>query len=215
MRSPIIRDALGVGVATGAYGLAFGAVSTAAGLSIGQTCALSLFMFTGASQFALVGLAGSPATAAGTAVLLGAPQRAVRLAAGVVAPRRAGSAGCSRAHLVLDESTAMAVAQDDEADARLAFWATGASIFVLWNIATLVGALGANALSDPKVLGLDAAAPAAFLALLVPKLRTTESRVVALVAAAVAVALTPVVPAGVPVLCAALVALFAGLRHVA
>jgi predicted branched-subunit amino acid permease len=115
------------------------------------------------------------------------------------------------AQLVIDESTAMAVARSSRPAARLAFWATGISVFVLWNLATVIGAFAAHALRDPRTLGFDAAAPAAFLALMSPRLRSREARVVALVAAVVAVAAVPFVPAGVPVLLAAAVAVAAGL----
>ena len=217
-RRRVVRDGVSVGIATGAYGLSFGALSTAAGLSVAQTCALSLLMFTGGSQFALVGVVaggGNPLSGAATAVLLGARNAfyGLRLASLL------GTGGWRRpvaAQLVIDESPAMAVGQDDGGPdgvraTRVAFWATGLSVFVLWNLATLLGAVGADALSDPAVLGLDAAAPAAFLALLAPRVRDREPRAVALAAAVVAVALTPLVPAGVPVLAAAGVAVAAAL----
>ncbi len=151
---PIVRDALGIGVATGAYGLSFGALAVAAGLSLPQACALSLLMFTGASQFAFVGLIGGGAAAAvATALLLGARNAlyGLRLAP-YLRPRPLA------AHLVIDESAAMAV-RDTPADTRLGFWSTGAAVFVFWNLATLLGALAGQALSDPRALGLDAAAP--------------------------------------------------------
>jgi predicted branched-subunit amino acid permease len=117
------------------------------------------------------------------------------------------------AQIVIDESTAMAVAQDRADRARLAFWSTGLSVYVLWNLATVVGALAGESLSDPEVLGLDAAIPAAFLALIAPQIRSREGWFVAAVAVTVALMTTPVVPAGVPVLLAALVALVAGWRR--
>jgi predicted branched-subunit amino acid permease len=198
MRRNIVRDALGIGVATGAYGLSFGALSVAAGLSVAQTCALSLLMFTGASQFAFVGLVGGgPAAAVATAVLLGARNGLYGLRLSALLPRRA-------AHLVIDESAAMALRGEDEEAARLGFWATGASVFACWNLATLVGALAGAALGDPRTLGLDAAAPAAFLALLAPRLR--EARGAAALAAGAALLAVPVTPPSVPVLIAATVA---------
>jgi predicted branched-subunit amino acid permease len=194
----IVRDALGIGVATGAYGLSFGALAVAAGLSLAQTCALSLLMFTGASQFAFVGLvAGGPAAAVATALLLGARNALYGLRLSDILPRRA-------AHLVIDESAAMALRGADAAAARLGFYATGAAVFVCWNLATLLGALAGGALGDPRTLGLDAAAPAAFLALLAPRL--PEARGTAVLAAGAAVVAVPLAPAGVPVLIAALLA---------
>ena len=200
----IVRDALGIGVATGAYGLSFGALSVAAGLSLGQTCALSLLMFTGASQFAFVGLvAGSPAAAVATALLLGARNALYGLRLSALVPRRA-------AHLVIDESAAMALRGADAAAARLGFWATGGAVFVCWNLATLLGALAGSALGDPRALGLDAAAPPAFLALLAPRLREGLGGPAALAAAAALVAV-PLTPSGVPVLLAPAVAILAAL----
>jgi predicted branched-subunit amino acid permease len=213
-RGPVLRASLGVGLATGAYGLSFGAVSVAAGLTVAQTCALSLLMFTGGSQFALVGVlgvGGGPLAAASTAVLLGSRNAfySLRLA-GLLRVR--GLRRLVAAHLVIDESTAVAVGQPTERAGRLGFWATGLAVFGLWNLATFLGAVGAGAVSDPRDLGLDAAAPAAFLALLAPRLRGTQPWLIAVVAALVAVASVPFVPIGVPVLLAGLVALV-GLRR--
>ena len=201
---PIVRDAAGIGVATGAYGLSFGALAVAAGLSVPQACALSLLMFTGASQFAFVGLIGSGGVAAvATALLLGARNGlyGLRLAP-FVRPRALA------AHLVIDESAAMAV-RDTPEESRLGFWSTGLAVFVCWNLATALGAVGGAALSDPRAFGLDAAAPAGFLALLAPRLREREPQAVAALAAAAALIALPLVPAGVPVLIAAAVAVAA------
>jgi predicted branched-subunit amino acid permease len=213
-RSAVLRDAVGVGIATGAYGLSFGAISVAAGLSLPQTCVLSLVMFTGGSQFAMAGIisgGGAPMTGAATALLLGVRNSfyAIRLA-GLLDAR--GWRRPVAAQLVIDESTAMAVVRPTRRSSQLAFWATGCSVYVLWNLATLIGALSTNALSDPRVLGLDAAAPAAFLALMAPRLRSREPWMVALVAAAVALVSVPFVPTGVPVLLAGAVAVIAGVR---
>ena len=207
------RDGIGVGLATGAYGISFGALASAAGLSVPQAAALSLLMFTGGSQFALVGVAGAPMTGAATAVLLGTRNALYGLRlSGLL--EVSGWRRAVTAQLVIDESSAMAIGQEHDSHlARLAFWWTGLSVFVCWNVATVLGALGAEALDDPAVLGLDAAAPAAFVALLAPRLRSREPWAVALGAAAVAIAVTPVVPAGTPVLCAAVVAVAVGLRR--
>src|SRR3954470_21993961 len=157
-----VRNAVGIGVATGAYGLSFGALAIAGGLSVLQACALSLLMFTGASQFAFAGLVGGgPAAAAATPLLLGSRNALYGLRLSALLHRRRPLA----AHLVIDESAAMALG----AEPRLGFWATGTSVFVCWNVATVLGALAGTVLSDPGTLGLDAAAPAAFLALLAPR----------------------------------------------
>jgi len=212
-RGPTIRNAVGIGVATGAYGLSFGAVSTAAGLSLWQTAALSLLMFTGASQFALVSLiggGGSPLAGAATALLLGTRNAFYGLRLSSVLARR-GPRTALAAHFVIDETTAMALAAPADESARLAFWATGLSVFALWNAGTLVGALGAQAIPDPKTLGLDVAAPAAFLALVAPRMKGRATWSVAVAAAVVALAAVPLVPAGVPVLLAAAVTVGFGL----
>jgi branched chain amino acid efflux pump len=211
----VIRDALGIGIATGAYSLSFGAISTTAGLSLLQTCALSLLMFTGASQFAFVGVVGAGGSVwagAATAALLGSRNAlyGVRLSSLLDRTwwKRAGAA-----HFVLDETTAMAIARESPAESRLAFWATGIAIFTLWNLGTLIGALATHALPDPKVLGFDAAPSAAFLALLAPRLRAREPMAIALGAGVVALVCLPFLPAGVPLLVVALlVALFGVFR---
>jgi predicted branched-subunit amino acid permease len=214
VRAAVLRDAMGIGVATGAYALSFGAISTAAGFSIAQTCVLSLAMFTGASQFALVGVMGTGGAASAgvaTALLLGTRNAlyGVRLTPllRVTGLRRLGAA-----QLVIDESTAMATARDDPRAGRLGFWATGLAVFACWNTGTVIGAAGASVLADPRSLGLDAAAPAAFLALVGPRLLHRETAIVAGLAVVAALASTPFVAAGVPVLLAALVAVAAGLR---
>lgn len=212
-RLPVARDGLAVGVATGLYGVSFGAVSVASGLSVAQTCALSALVFTGASQFALVGVlasGGGAPTAALTAVLLGSRNAFYGLR---LAPRLQvrGARRALAAHLVIDESTAVGTTPEDDATGRVGFWVTGVAVFVLWNLMTLVGAVAGNALGDPRTYGLDAAVGAAFLALLWPRLDHAATRVVGLVAAGVAAGLVPLVPAGVPVLAAGGVALLAGL----
>lgn len=201
-----------MGVATGIYGTSFGAIATAGGLDVAQTCVLSLLMFTGASQFAFVGvLAGGGSAPAGvaTALLLGTRNTLYGLRVGPLLGLR-GPARAAAAHLLIDESTAMSVDRSDRRTARTGFLATGLAVFVLWNLCTLLGALAGQGLGDPRTYGLDAAVGAAFLALLWPRLAVVEHRVVALLAVAVALAVVPVTAAGVPVLAAAGVALLAG-----
>lgn len=211
-RAQVVRQAISVGVASGTYGVSFGALSVAAGLSIWQTCALSVLLFTGGSQFALVGIVGaggSGVAAVATSTLLGLRNGLY----GLQLTRILGLRGLRRllgAQLTIDESTAVAIGQPEPAASRLGFWATGASVFVLWNLTTLVGALAGNALGDPKRYGLDAAASSAFLALLWPRLKLREAQAVAVAAAFVAMVLSPAVPAGVPVLSAGLAAVVAG-----
>ena len=207
-----MKNAVFIGLATGAYGFSFGAVSSASGLTLAQTMVLSGVMFTGASQFALVAVlagGGAAAAAVATATVLGSRNAFYGL-------RLVDTLGVTRwravaAHLTIDESSAMAFAAPDRPTARRAFWATGMAVFVCWNAATIVGSL-IHFLGNPNALGLDEAAPAAFIALLFPQLRTPLSWAVAGLAGLVALAGVPLVPAGVPVLCAAGVAAAAGWR---
>ncbi|WP_434098080.1 AzlC family ABC transporter permease [Streptomyces sparsogenes] len=204
----VVRDALGVGVAVGLSGFAFGVTSAGAGLSVPQTCALSLLVFTGASQFALVGAlaaGGNPLTAAAGAFFLGVRNAfyGLRLSGLLALPR---SVRPLAAQWVIDETSAVALAQPDRRSARLGFTVTGLSLYVLWNLTTLIGALGASALGDTAAWGLDAAGPAVFLALLAPMLRGTVERAVAGLGALLVLGCLPVLPAGVPVLVAALAA---------
>lgn len=201
--------------ATGLYGISFGALAVAAGLSIAQTQALSLLMFTGGSQFAFVGVigaGGAPLAAVATATLLGARNA---LYGAVMAPllQVHGLRRLAAAHLTIDESTAVATAQREPETTRAGFWWTGLGVLVLWNVLTLVGAVLGDALGDPTRWGLDAAAAAAFLGLLWPRLAARGAQVVAAGAVVVALALTPVAPAGVPVLAAAGVAVLLGWRR--
>jgi predicted branched-subunit amino acid permease len=213
-RRGVLRNAIGVGVATGAYGVSFGALSVTAGLSTLQTMALSLLMFTGGSQFAVIGVLGAGGgwpTAAGSAALLGSRNAFYGLPVSEVLDRPRGWRRMLAAQFVIDEATAMALGQTGREAARFAFWATGVSVYLLWGLGTLAGTVGVTMLPDPKLLGLDAAAPAAFLALLAPRLRGREPWLVATVAVLIALLLVPVVPVGVPVLAAGLVAIVAGL----
>lgn len=209
-RRRVITDSLGVGLAVGGYGVAFGAASVAAGFSPAQTSVSSLLTFTGGSQFAIAGViagGGTAAAALSSGYLLGARNTlyAVRLKPLLAV---GGIRRWLAALVTIDESTAMALGQREPARSRLAFWWTAAAVYVFWNVFTLLGAVGAHLLGDPRRLGLDAAVPAAFLALLAPRLRAGLLPVrVALAGAAIALVLIPLTPPGVPVLasCAALV----------
>ncbi|MFJ3446502.1 AzlC family ABC transporter permease [Streptomyces sp. NPDC086081] len=204
----VVRDALGVGVAVGLSGFAFGVTSAGSGLTLWQTCALSLLVFTGASQFALVGAlagGGSPFTAAAGAFFLGVRNAfyGLRLSQILALPRAVRPFA---AQWVIDETAAVALAQPTRRTARIGFWVTGLSLYVLWNLTTLLGALGAEAIGDTDAWGLDAAGPAVFLALLAPMLESGTERAAAGLAVLLGIGLLPVLPAGVPVLLAALAA---------
>ncbi|WP_406465269.1 AzlC family ABC transporter permease [Streptomyces sp. NBC_01622] len=206
--SAVVRDALGVGVAVGLSGFAFGVTSAGGGLTLLQTCALSLLVFTGASQFALVGAlaaGGNPLTAAAGAFFLGVRNTfyGLRLSQLLALPRAVRPFA---AQWVIDETTAVTLAQPTRRAARIGFTVTGLTLYLLWNLTTLLGALGAKAIGDTDAWGLDAAGPAVFLALLAPMLRTTIERAVGALAVLLGLGLLPVLPAGVPVLAAALAA---------
>ncbi|WP_069761554.1 AzlC family ABC transporter permease [Streptomyces sp. LUP47B] len=204
----VVRDALGVGVAVGLSGFAFGVTSAGSGLTLTQTCALSLLVFTGASQFALVGAlaaGGGDVAAVAGAFFLGARNAfyGLRLSQLLALPRVLRPFA---AQWVIDETAAVSLAQPTRRSARIGFAVTGLSLYVLWNLTTLLGALGADAIGDTRAWGLDAAGPAVFLALLAPMVKSGTERVVAGLAVLLGLGLLPVLPAGVPVLAAALAA---------
>jgi predicted branched-subunit amino acid permease len=211
-RRAVVRQGVSVALATGLYGISYGALSVASGLSIWQSCVTSLLIFSGGSQFALIGVlggGGSIGAAVAASSLLGVRNTLYGLQlTSMMAPT--GWWRLPVAQLTIDESTAVAIAQPTRRLGRVGFWVTGIGIYVGWNAATLVGALVGDAIGDPKQYGLDAAASAAFLALLWPRLKSREPVVVAVAAAIVAAALVPVVPVGLPVIAAALVAVAFG-----
>jgi 4-azaleucine resistance transporter AzlC len=206
--APIERDALAIGLATGAYGVSFGVLAVAGGLTVAQACAMSLLVFTGASQFAAVGVltaGGGMLAALGPALLLAGRNGLYALSILPVLRRVGVARRAVEAQLVIDESTAMALAHDEDvATSRRAFLATGISVYVWWNLGTLAGALLGGGIGDPRDLGLDAMFPAAFLALLAPQLRRPGAPTGAIAGVLVAVALISLTPAGVPILAAAL-----------
>lgn len=201
------RDAVLLGAAVGVFGVSFGVLATTAGLSTAQACAMSLLVFTGASQFAAVGVVaagGSIGSAIGSALLLAARNAAYGVALAPTMARRPLGRRLLAAQLVIDESTAMAMAQPDDASREGAFWVTGLAVFVCWNSGTLLGAVAGDAIGDPAALGLDAAFPAGFVALAVPHLRTPRGRAAAIAGATIALLLMPLAPPGVPIVAAAL-----------
>jgi len=211
-----VRDGVGLGLAVGASGVAFGAAAVSSGLSAWQACALSLLAFTGASQFALAGVvAAGGSLLAGTAgaILLGSRNTLYGLRlADTLRPR--GPRRLLVSLGVIDETTAMTLAQPDPATSRTAFTATFATLYVTWNLATLAGAIGAGRVGSPDTFGLEIVGPAAFLALIYPRLRAGRTeRAVALTGAAIALATTTVLPAGVPVILAAVAALAGAFVH--
>ncbi len=212
---PTRQQALSVSIATGAYGLSFGALSVAAGLDVWQTMALSLLVFSGGSQFAFVGVLGAGGTAAAavaTSTFLGIRNGFYGVAVAEFMRPLTGLRLAWGAQVTIDESTAVALAQPHERPElrRVGFWWTGVGVFVLWNAITVLGAVLGQQIGDPADWGLDAAAGAAFLGLVWPRLASRRAQAVAAIAAVVALALTPVLPAGAPILVAALVGVVAG-----
>ena len=201
----------------GAYGIAFGAASVAAGFSVLQTCLLSLLTFSGASQFAIVGVIGSGGGALSgvtTATLLGFRNGLYGMRMSPLLKTK-GIKRIAAAHITIDESTGVALSQESlgEDAMRSGFWLTGVGVFVFWNLFTLAGALGAQSMGNPAAWGLDAAVPAAFLGLVWPRLTSASDRLLAVSAMALALGLTPFIPAGLPIIATAFLALAIGMRR--
>ena len=205
--TPAVKMGLSIAVAVGLYGVSFGALAVAAGLSVWQACALSVLMFTGGSQFAIIGVVsggGTLGAATMAASLLGVRNAVygVQLKA-LLRPRRAVRP--VMAHLTIDESTATAVAQQEPDEQARGFWTAGVGVWLLWNAFTFVGASLGERIGDPAAWGLDGAAVAAFLGLLWPRLVGRDARVIAVASAFVTLIAVPFVPAGVPIIVAAAV----------
>ena len=216
IESTTFRDSLSVSITVGAYGTAFGAAAVANGFSLLQTCLLSLLTFSGASQFAVIGVLGAGGGALSgiaTASLLGIRNGVY----GVIMAPRLKVKGFKRiiaAQITIDESTAVALGQEvrGEKAMRQGFWLTGFGVFLFWNLFTLAGALGAQAMGDIRAWGLDSAVPAAFLGLVWPRLKTNRDRALAVGCMVFALAMTPILPAGLPIIATAFIAVVVGLR---
>lgn len=213
--SPTFRDSLSVSFTVGAYGVAFGAAAVANGFSVLQSCLLSLLTFSGASQFAVIGVIGAGGSAISgiaTASLLGIRNGLYGVLMAPILKVR-GFKRLVAAHVTIDESTGVSLSQEPRGiqAMREGFWLTGFGVFLFWNLFTLAGALGAKAMGDPSAWGLDAAVPAAFLGLVWPRLKSSTDKTLAIVAAGFAIATTPFLPAGLPIIGTALLAVIAGL----
>ena len=216
IESTTFRDSLSVSITVGAYGTAFGAAAVANGFSVLQTCLLSLLTFSGASQFAVIGVLGAGGGALSgiaTASLLGIRNGVY----GVIMAPRLKVKGFKRvvaAQITIDESTAVALGQEvrGESAMRQGFWLTGFGVFIFWNLFTVAGALGAQAMGDIRAWGLDSAVPAAFLGLVWPRLKTNRDRILAVGCVVFALAMTPILPAGLPIIATAFIAVAVGLR---
>ena len=216
IESTTLRDSLSVSITVGAYGTAFGAAAVANGFSVLQTCLLSLLTFSGASQFAVIGVLGAGGGAISgiaTASLLGIRNGVY----GVIMAPRLKVKGFKRvvaAQITIDESTAVALGQEvrGESAMRQGFWLTGFGVFIFWNLFTVAGALGAQAMGDIRAWGLDSAVPAAFFGLVWPRLKTNRDRFLAVGCVVFALAMTPILPAGLPIIATAFIAVAVGLR---
>lgn len=201
---PVLTASFTLSLAVGVFAVSFGVGSVSAGASVLQTCALSVFVFTGASQFSamsVIGAGGGIASALGGALLLAARNAVYGLTMSRLLPGKVGMRLVA-AHLTIDESTAMAVTQREPRLSRAAFWMTGVMLFTFWNLGTLIGALAGSAI-DPETFGLDAAFPAGYVAMVWPLLRSKRGRLAAVIGGSVCLALVPITPVGVPILCAA------------
>jgi 4-azaleucine resistance transporter AzlC len=200
----IASTAAGIGIAVGIYGISFGVLAVAAGISSIQAAVMSMLVFTGASQFAFVGVlagGGGALAAVGPAVALALRNAAYGVSVAPILPGRLHERALA-AQLVIDESTAMARAHEDAHDARRAFLVTGVCVWVCWSAGTLAGASLGGFIGDPRTLGLDAMFPAAFLALIAAQLRRPGAPAAAATGALIALLLLPLAPAGVPVVAA-------------
>ena len=202
-----MRMGLSISIATGLYGISFGALSVGAGLNLWQTMALSALMFTGGSQFAFIGViagGGTGAAALGAASLLGVRNAVYGMQMNrMLQPR--GWRKAAAAQLTIDESAATASGQLEPQEQQRGFWTAGLGVFVLWDVFTLLGALLGDALGDPRERGLDGAAVAAFLGLLWSRLRQREPVALAVLCGVVTMLAVPLLPPGLPILVAAVV----------
>jgi 4-azaleucine resistance transporter AzlC len=210
---PVVAASITLGAAVGVFGVAFGVGAVAAGGTVLQACAMSLLVFTGASQFSAVSVVasgGSTLSALGGAMVLAARNGVYGL---TMANRLDGTVArrLVAAQLTIDESTAMATAQSELPMQRVAFWVTGLTVYVTWNLGTLAGAL-AGSLIDPQMYGLDAAFPAGFVAMIAPQLHSREGRRAAALGAMICLALVPFLPVGLPILMSSL-AVLVGVRR--
>ena len=213
-KNPVDRTALSVAFTVGLYGAAFGAAGVTAGFTILQTCLLSILLFSGASQFAVVGImgaGGSAISAIATATLLGFRNALYGLQMAPIL-KVGGLKRVLAAQITIDESTAVATLQENDEDRKRGFYVTGIGVYIFWNLFTYLGALGASAIGDPSVWGLDAAVPAAFCGLIWPRLKNKTQFLVSAIAIAWALLLTPIAPAGIPIITTVLLAVIFGVK---
>ncbi|CAB4333345.1 unannotated protein [freshwater metagenome] len=208
----VARTSLSVAFTVGLYGAAFGAAGVTAGFTILQTCLLSILLFSGASQFAVVGImgaGGSAISAIATATLLGFRNALYGLQMAPIL-KVTGLKRILSAQITIDESTAVSTLQENDVDRKRGFYLTGIGVYVFWNLFTYLGALGASAIGDPAVWGLDAAVPAAFCGLVWPRLKDKKQFLISALAIVLALSLTPITAAGIPIITTVLLAIIYG-----
>ena len=206
----LLRDVGLVGLADGLVGLSFGAASVASGLPWWVPVALSVLVFAGGSQIAAVGVVlagGSPLAAVAAGAVLNTRLFPYGLAVADVVTSEYGAVRrwlirVIGSHLITDESVAFTLRQDGRSRRRAAFWTCGIALFVIWNVSVLLGVGLGSALHDTSAFGLDSTFPAVMLALALPTLTSRSIKVAAGTGAVIAVALTPLLPAGLPLLAA-------------
>jgi 4-azaleucine resistance transporter AzlC len=203
------RTSVSVAFTVGLYGAAFGAAAVTAGFTVIQSCLLSLLLFSGASQFAVVGImgaGGSPISAIATATLLGFRNALYGLQMAPIL-KVTGLKRIIAAQITIDESTAVSTLQSNDSDKKRGFYLTGFGVYVFWNLFTFLGAIGTSAIGDPSVWGLDAAVPAAFCGLVWPRLKEKRQFLISACAIILALSLTPITPAGIPIITTVLLAI--------
>ena len=208
----VSRTSMSVAFTVGLYGAAFGAAGVTAGFTILQTCLLSILLFSGASQFAVVGImgaGGSAISAIATATLLGFRNALYGLQMAPIL-KVTGLKRILSAQITIDESTAVSTLQENDVDRKRGFYLTGIGVYVFWNLFTYLGALGASAIGDPAVWGLDAAVPAAFCGLVWPRLKDKKQFLISALAIVLALSLTPITAAGIPIIATVLLAIIFG-----
>jgi 4-azaleucine resistance transporter AzlC len=198
----LARDIALVVAACAFVGLSFGAITVSSGLPVWLPMLMSVVVFAGAAQFmfvAIVASGGSLIAAVAAGLLVNTRLLPLGFAVGDVRGtgwRRLGS------HVITDESAAFTLAQQDPQQRRAAYWACSISLFVCWNIGTLIGAFGGTVISDTDAFGLDAAFPAVLLALVLPSLDNGPTRRAAATGVVIALVTSPFLTAGIPVLLA-------------
>jgi 4-azaleucine resistance transporter AzlC len=210
---PGVRAILPIAVTVPLFAISFGVLARASGMGVAPPIVMSATTFGGSAQFAVASIldeGGSVVAAIIAALLLNARYAAIGIS---VAPLFRGSVfrRVAESQVVVDESWAVSARPDGTFDRRVLLGA-GLTLYVLWVLGTAIGVIGGAALGDPERLGLDAAFPALFLALLARQLRTRQAVMAALAGGGIALVLLPFAPPGVPIVVAVLGCLV-GLRR--